>query len=79
LDGKALEEIRVVNEYPDVFPEELPVMPPDRDVEFVIDLLPGTAPISKRPYRMSSTQLIEHKKQIKELLERGFIRPSSSP
>jgi hypothetical protein len=55
LDGKALEEIRVVNEYPDVFPWELPGMPPDRDVEFVIDLLPGTAPISKRPYRMSST------------------------
>jgi hypothetical protein len=79
LDGKALEDIRVVSEYSDVFPEELPGMPPDRDVEFVIDLLPGTAPISKRPYRMSSTQLIELKKQIKELLEKGFIRPSSSP
>jgi hypothetical protein len=62
MDGKALEDIRVVCEYPDVFPEELPGMPPDRDVEFVIDLLPGTAPISKRPYRMSSTQLIELKK-----------------
>jgi hypothetical protein len=79
LDGKSLEDIRVVCEYPDVFPEELPGMPPDRDVEFVIDLLPGTAPISKRPYRMSSTQMIELKKQIKELLEKGFIRPSSSP
>jgi hypothetical protein len=79
LDGKALEDIRVVCEYPDVFPKELPGMPPDRDVEFVIDLLPGTAPISKRPYRMSSTHLIELKKQIKELLEKGFIRPSSSP
>jgi hypothetical protein len=79
MDGKALEDIRVVNEYPDVFPEELPGMPPDRDFEFVIDLLPGTAPISKHPYRMSSTQLIELKKQIKELLEKGFIRPSSSP
>jgi hypothetical protein len=79
LDGKALEEIRVVNEYPDVFPEELLGMPPDRDVEFVINLLPGTAPISKRPYRMSSTQLIELKKQIKEVLEKGFILPSSSP
>jgi hypothetical protein len=78
MDGKALEDIRVVCEYPDVFPEELPGMPPDRDVEFVIDLLPGTAPISKRPYRMSSTQLIELKKQIRELLEKGFIRPSSS-
>jgi hypothetical protein len=79
LDGKSLEDIRVVCEYPDVFPEELPGMPPDRDVEFVIDLLPGTAPISKRPYRMSSTQLLELKKQIKELLEKGFICPSSSP
>jgi hypothetical protein len=79
LDGKTLENIRVVCEYPDVFPEELPGMPHDRDVEFVIDLLPGTAPISKRPYRMSSTQLIELKKQIKELLEKGVIHPSSSP
>jgi hypothetical protein len=80
LDGKALEGIRVVCEYPDVFLEELPGMLPDRDGEFFIDLLPGTAHISKRPYRMSSThQLIELKKQIKELLEKGFIRPSSSP
>jgi hypothetical protein len=61
-DGKTLEDIRLVCEYPDVFPEELPGMPPDRDVEFVIDLFPGTAPISKRRYRMSSTQLIELKK-----------------
>jgi hypothetical protein len=79
LDGKSLEDIRVVCEYPDVFPEELPGMPRDRDVEFVIDLLPGTASISKSPYRMSSTQLLELKKQIKKLLEKGFIRPSSSP
>jgi hypothetical protein len=79
LNGKSLEDIRVASEYPDVFPEELPGMPPDRDVEFVIDLLPGTAPISKRSYRMSSTQLLEFKKQIKELLENGFICPSSSP
>jgi hypothetical protein len=79
LDGKSLEDIRVVCEYLDVLLEELPGMPPDRDVEFVIDLFPGTAPISKRPYRMSSTQLLKLKKQIKELLEKGFIRPSSSP
>jgi hypothetical protein len=57
LDGTALEDIRVVCDYPDVFPDELPGMPPDRDVEFVFDLLPGAAPISKRPYRMSSDQL----------------------
>jgi hypothetical protein len=74
-----LEDIKVVCDYPDVFPDELPGMPPDWDVEFVIDLLPGTTPISKRPYRMSSDQLLELKKQIKELLKKGFIRPSSSP
>jgi hypothetical protein len=79
LNGKSLEDIKVVCDYPDVFPDELPGMPPDRDVEFVIDLLPGTTPISKRPYRMSSDQLLELKKQIKELLKKGFIRLSSSP
>ena len=79
LDDKSLEDIKVVCDYSDVFPDELLGMPPDRDVEFVIDLLPGTAPISKRPYRMSSDQLLELKKQIKDLLEKGFIHPSSSP
>jgi hypothetical protein len=79
LNGAALEDIRVVCDYPDVFPEELPGMPPDRDVEFIIDLLPGTAPISKRPYRMSSDQLQELKPQIKELIGKWFIRASSSP
>jgi hypothetical protein len=78
FNGKPLKDIRVVSGYPDVFLEELLGMPPDRDVEFVIDLLPGTAPISKCPYRMSSTQLLELKKQIKEWLEKGFIHPSSS-
>jgi hypothetical protein len=69
----------VVCEYPDVFLDELPGMPPDRDIEFVIDLLPGTAPIAKRPYRMATKEQAELKKQIDELLEKGFIRPSSSP
>jgi hypothetical protein len=54
-------------------------MPPDREVEFVIDLLPGTVPISKRPYRMSVEELKELKKQLMELQEAGYIRPSSSP
>jgi hypothetical protein len=54
-------------------------MPPDRDIEFSIDLLPRTAPISKRPYRMGVKNLVELKKQIEELLEKGFICPSSSP
>jgi hypothetical protein len=73
------DNIRVVRDFPDVFPEELPGMPPDRDVEFVIDLLPGIAPISKRPYRMSVEELKELKKKLTELQEVGYIRPSSSP
>ena len=75
----ALENIPVVCEYPDVFPEELPSMPPDREVEFVIELKPGTAPISRQPYRMPPNELKELKKQLKILLDKGFIRPSSSP
>jgi hypothetical protein len=74
-----LDEIPVVCEYPDVFLEELPGMPPDRDVEFVIELQPGTAPISKRPYRMPPKELAELKNQLQELLDKGYIRPSSSP
>jgi hypothetical protein len=75
----ALEEIRVVQEYPDVFSEELLGMPPDCDIEFLIELLPGTPPISKRPYRMPTNELVELKKQIAELQAKGFICPSSSP
>jgi hypothetical protein len=69
----------VVRDFPNVFLEELLGMPPDREVEFVIDLLPGTAPISKRLYRMSVEELKELKKQLTELQEAGHIRPSSSP
>jgi hypothetical protein len=68
-----------VNEFLDVFREDLPGMPPDRDIEFSIELIPGTGPISKRPYRMDVKDLAELKKQIEELLSKGFIRPSSSP
>jgi hypothetical protein len=75
----ALEDIRVVQEYPDVFSEELPGMPPDRDIELVIELLPGTPPISKRSYRMPVNELPELKKQIEELQSKGSIHPSSSP
>jgi hypothetical protein len=74
-----VETIPVVCDYPDVFPDELPGMPPDRDIEFVIELQPGTAPISKRPYRMPPAELAELKKQLQELLDKGFIRPSTSP
>ena len=69
----------MVKDYPDVFLEELPGMPPDRDIEFLIELLQGTGPISKRPYWMPANDLEEIKKQIKELLEKGYILPSSSP
>jgi hypothetical protein len=63
----ALKDIRVVQEYPDVFPEELSGMPPDHDIEFLIELLPGMPPISKRPYRMPVNELVELKKQIVKL------------
>ena len=79
MDGKSLEGVLVVNEYPNVFPEELPGMPPDRDIEFVIKLIPGTSPIAKRPYRMAASELAELKKQLEELQQSGFIRSSSSP
>jgi hypothetical protein len=64
LEVKSLEHIRIVCEYPDVFPEELPGMPPDCDIEFSIELLPKTAPILKRAYRMDVKDLIELKKKI---------------
>jgi hypothetical protein len=70
------DNIHVVRDFLDVFPEELPVMPLDREVEFAIDLLSRTAPISKRQYRMSVEELKELKKQLTELQEAGYIRPS---
>jgi hypothetical protein len=72
-------EVPVVNEFLDVFPEELPGTPLDQDIEFVIELKPGRAPIYKTPYRMATSELAELKEHINELLEKGFIRPSSSP
>ena len=74
-----LEDLEVVRDFPDVFPEELPGLPVDRATEFVIDLLPGAAPISKAPYRMAPTELKELKVQLQELLDKGYIRPSISP
>jgi hypothetical protein len=62
VHGYSLEDIRVVQEYPDVFSEELPGMPPDHDIEFIIDLLLGVPPIAKRPYRMLVNELVELKK-----------------
>jgi hypothetical protein len=70
LDASQGYEVTVVNEFPDVFPEELPGMSPDRDIEFVIELKPGTTPIYKTPYRMATLELAELKEHIKKLLEK---------
>jgi hypothetical protein len=69
----------VACKFPDVFPKDLPGMPPDRDVEFIIELQPGTTPISRRPYKMTLKELAELKVQLKELLDKGYICLSSSP
>ena len=74
-----LEDIPIVKDYPDVFPEDLPGLPLEKEVEFTIDLAPKTAPISKAPYRMTPMELKELKIQFQELLDKGFIRPSVSP
>ncbi|KAM2196116.1 hypothetical protein ACFX1R_030033 [Malus domestica] len=75
----SVEDVRVVRYFSNVFPEDLPGLPPDREVEFVIDLLPGTNPISLTPYRMAPAELRELKVQLQELLDKGFIQPSTSP
>jgi hypothetical protein len=72
-------DIKTVSEFLDVFPKELPGMPPDHEIEFVIELVPGTAPIFKRPYRMAANQLAELKEKRQELLDKGYIRPIASP
>jgi hypothetical protein len=79
LDAASSLNIRIVSEFPDVFSEELPGMPPDREIEFVIELVPDTAPIFKRPYRMAANLLVELKEQLQELLDKGYICPSASP
>ncbi|WVZ53382.1 hypothetical protein U9M48_004333 [Paspalum notatum var. saurae] len=79
MDASALEGIRVMSEFPDVFPDSLPGMPSERDIEFSIELVRGTAPIYKKAYRITGVELFEVKKQIDELLEKGFIRKSTSP
>jgi hypothetical protein len=63
----------------DVFPKELSGMPPDREIEFVVTLISGTATIFKRTYRMAANQLVELKEQLQELLDKGYICPSASP
>ena len=75
----SLKDLPVVNEFNDVFPKDLPGLPPKREIEFEIELLPGTGPRSQAPYRMAPAELKELKVQLQELLDKGFIRPSFSP
>jgi hypothetical protein len=70
LDASQGSEVPVVNEFPDVFLKELPSMPPNRDIEFVVELKPGTSPIYKTPYKVSTIELAKLKEHIKELLEK---------
>jgi hypothetical protein len=76
---RAISDVPVVREYEDVFPEELPGLPPHRDVEFVINLVLGTVPIAQSPYHMAEVELKLLKAELDTLLEKGFIRPSASP
>ena len=71
-------DIHVVREFPEVFPEELSGVPPVREIDFSIELLPGTIPISQASYRMAPAKLKELKTQLHELVDKGFIRPSMS-
>ncbi|GJS39551.1 putative reverse transcriptase domain-containing protein [Tanacetum coccineum] len=76
---KRLEDVPVVQEFPEVFPEDLPGIPPTRQVEFRIDLVPGATPVARAPYRLAPSEMKELAEQLQELTDKGFIRPSSSP
>ncbi|GKA04997.1 putative reverse transcriptase domain-containing protein [Tanacetum coccineum] len=76
---KQLQDVPVIRNFPEVFPDDLPGLPPPRQVEFRIELVPGAAPVARAPYRLAPSELKELSDQLKELLEKGFIRPSSSP
>ncbi|GJV11605.1 putative reverse transcriptase domain-containing protein [Tanacetum coccineum] len=76
---KRLEDVPIVRDFPEVFPEELPGLPPTRQVEFQIDLMPGAAPVARAPYRLAPSEMKELSEQLQELSDKGFIRPSSSP
>ncbi|GJT17127.1 putative reverse transcriptase domain-containing protein [Tanacetum coccineum] len=78
-EEKRLEDVPIVQDFPEVFPEDLPGLPPTRQVEFQIDLVPGAAPVARAPYRLAPSEMKELSEQLKELSDKGFIRPSSSP
>ncbi|GJZ49234.1 putative reverse transcriptase domain-containing protein [Tanacetum coccineum] len=78
-EKKRLEDVPIVQDFPEVFPEDLPGLPPTRQVEFQIDLVPGAAPVARAPYRLAPSEMKELSEQLKELSNKGFIRPSFSP
>ncbi|GJY69390.1 putative reverse transcriptase domain-containing protein [Tanacetum coccineum] len=78
-EKKRLEDVPIVRDFPEVFPEDLPGLPLTRQVEFQIDLVPGATPVARAPYRLAPSEMKELSKQLKELSDKGFIRPSSSP
>ncbi|GJT41479.1 putative reverse transcriptase domain-containing protein [Tanacetum coccineum] len=78
-EKKRLEDVSIVRDFSDVFPEDLPSLPPTRQVEFQIDLISGAAPVARAPYRLTHSEIKELLEQLKELSDKGFIRPSSSP
>nr|GEW40940.1 putative reverse transcriptase domain-containing protein [Tanacetum cinerariifolium] len=78
-EGKKLKDVPIVQDFPKVFPEDLPGLPPARPVEFQIDLIPGAAPVARAPYRLAPSEMKELSEQLQELFDKGFIRPSSLP
>jgi hypothetical protein len=78
-DKPSLEDHPTLREYRDVFLEEVPGLPPRRDIDFSIELAPGVVPVSRTPYKMSTPELVELKLQLKEMMDRGYIQPSVSP
>nr|GEV26684.1 putative reverse transcriptase domain-containing protein [Tanacetum cinerariifolium] len=79
VNKSKLEDIPIVCEFPGVFPNDLSGLPPSREIEFCIDLIHGAMPVAKSPYRLAPTEMQELANQLKELQDKGFIRPSSSP
>nr|GFB89514.1 putative reverse transcriptase domain-containing protein [Tanacetum cinerariifolium] len=78
-EGKQVKDVPIVQDFPNVFPEDLPGLPPARPVEFQIDLIPGAAPVARAPYRLALSKMKELSEQLQELSDKGFIRLSSSP
>ncbi|GKD26128.1 putative reverse transcriptase domain-containing protein, partial [Tanacetum coccineum] len=77
--GKQIKDVPIVQDFPEIFPKDLPGLPLARPVEFQIDLIPGAAPVARAPYRLAPSEMKELSKQLQELSDKGFIRPSSSP